>query len=292
MPEDTPDDHDDTFQPYEDDSGETHTEMPEADNDAFDRWLTAELNLPHNDTMQRCTVTRRTRNSDGKIQGRSDSNPQLDTRVYDVTFADGAIKQYAANVIAENLYSQVDSEGNQYTMMKEIVDHRKSDAALTKENMYVVTNRGQRKLRKTTIGWEFKILWKDGSTSWCSLKELKEANPVEIAKYVVSAGIDDEPAFKWWVPYTLRKRDVIVSAVNQQIKISGYKYGIKVPKDINEAKKLDELNKNNEWEKSVTKEMSTVLVAFDILEEDQHIPPGYDICTCHIIFDVKIDGTC
>jgi hypothetical protein len=29
----------------------------------------------------------------------------------------------------------------------------------------------------------FEIEWKDGTTSWIPLKELKEANPVEVAQY-------------------------------------------------------------------------------------------------------------
>ena len=33
-------------------------------------------------------------------------------------------------------------------------------------------------------------------------------------------------AFIWWVPYTLRKRDIILSAVNKRIRKTTHKYGI------------------------------------------------------------------
>jgi hypothetical protein len=286
----TNDELDDVFEPYEDDE-EIPVQIPEADNDAFDTMLNAELQLPHGDKLQHAKVIRRAKDSAGNAKGSSHDNPYLDTRVYDVVFPDGAIKQYAANIIAENLYSQVDSEGNQFVMMDEVLSHRKLESALEKNKMYVVTSRGNKKLRKTTIGWDFKVLWKDGSTSWLPLRELKESNPVEIAEYSVTAGIDDEPAFRWWVPFTLKKRDVIISAVNQSRKKTGYKYGIKVPNNIKEAFDLDKTNGDNCWRTAVTKEMSNVQVAFDILEEDQHLPPGYSKCTCHIIFDVKMDGT-
>jgi hypothetical protein len=36
----------------------------------------------------------------------------LDIRIYDVMFPDGVVQQYAANIIAENIYSQVDSDGH------------------------------------------------------------------------------------------------------------------------------------------------------------------------------------
>ena len=46
------------------------------------------------------------RDADGNIVGTYDDNPILNTIVYDVEFPDGAVKQYAANVIAENMYTQ------------------------------------------------------------------------------------------------------------------------------------------------------------------------------------------
>ena len=41
-------------------------------------------------------------------------NPLLNSIIYDVEFPDGQIKEYAANVIAQNMYSQVDSEGRTF----------------------------------------------------------------------------------------------------------------------------------------------------------------------------------
>ena len=34
----------------------------------------------------------------------------LDTRIYDVMFPDGAVRQYSVNSIADNMNSQVDQE--------------------------------------------------------------------------------------------------------------------------------------------------------------------------------------
>jgi hypothetical protein len=52
--------------------------------------------------------------------------------------------------------------------------------------------------------------------SWVKLKNLKESNPVELAEYAVANRIAEEPAFKWWVSNTLRKRNRIISKVKKK----------------------------------------------------------------------------
>ena len=47
------------------------------------------------------------------------------------------------------------------------------------------------------------VEWNNKTTTWMDLKEMKEASPTKLAKYAVANRIDDEPAFVWWVPYTL-----------------------------------------------------------------------------------------
>jgi hypothetical protein len=51
--------------------------------------------------------------------------------------SDGAEQAYAANLIVENLYSQVDHEGHHFTLMKEIIDHDVSESALPRDQSQV-----------------------------------------------------------------------------------------------------------------------------------------------------------
>ena len=51
------------------------------------------------------------------------NNPFLNSIIYDVEFPDGQVKEYAANIIAENMLTQVDSDGMSTTLMEAIVDH-------------------------------------------------------------------------------------------------------------------------------------------------------------------------
>ncbi len=52
---------------------------------------------------------------------------------------------------------------------------------------------------------------------------------MQVSEYVISRGIQNEPAFAWWVPYVMQKRDVIVSAVKSRVRKTTHKYGIEMP---------------------------------------------------------------
>ena len=78
---------------------------------------------------------------DGKVIGEYNDMPIFNTKLYDVEFPGGAIKPYAANVIADNIYDQVDSEGS--NIVKSIDDYRTDDNAVSKENPFVVDKNGR-----------------------------------------------------------------------------------------------------------------------------------------------------
>ena len=42
----------------------------------------------------------------------------------------------------------------------------------------------------------------------------------------MTRGIEDEPAFAWWVPYTLKKQSRILAVVNQRYNKKIHKFGI------------------------------------------------------------------
>jgi hypothetical protein len=79
-----------------------------------------------------------------------------------------------------------------------------------------VQHAGNKMRKKTAKGWDICVQWCDGSSSWEPLAGLKESNPVKIAEYAVTRGINMQPAFAWWVPFTLKKRTSIIVAVNAQ----------------------------------------------------------------------------
>jgi hypothetical protein len=106
-------------------------------------------------------------------------------------------------------------------------------------------------------------------------------------------GIDHEPAFNYWVPHVLKKRDRIISLVKKRqtryLKRT-HKFGIEVPKSIDDALELDKKNGNTLWADAIAKEMKNVRVAFKILPNGERAPNGYQRIHCHTIFDVKMEN--
>ena len=110
-------------------------------------------------------------------------------------------------------------------------------------------------------------------------------------EYARMKGIADEPAFSWWIPYTIKKRDQIISAVNCRVKKKTHKYRLEVPRTVEVAYLLDQKNKNTYWREAIKKEMRNVVVAFHILDSGVNVPGGYAQLGVHMVFDVKLDLT-
>ena len=73
------------------------------------------------------------------------------------------------NVVAENLYSQVNTEGYEYLSIKVIVQHHLNDAAVKCTDKTFIN--GERLI--TMIGWELQCRMSDGTTQWLPLKDAK-----------------------------------------------------------------------------------------------------------------------
>ena len=240
-----------------DSNGKLLNQMP-----AYDKMLHSEVSLQLGENMTVGKVTKRAIGPDGTVAGTYDENPCLNTMIYEVEFPDGQSKAYAANVIAENMLTQVDSDGYSRTLMEAIVDYRKDEAtAVSKADKYLITTSGQKRMRKTTVGWKLLVKWADDSETWIPLKDMKESNPVETAEFARARSIADEPAFAWWVPYTLRKRDIILSKINARIRKTTHKYGIEIPTSVDHAMGIDRSNSNTFWKDALAKEMTEVGVA-------------------------------
>eukprot|EP00957_Ditylum_brightwellii_P089637 6826786-Ditylum_brightwellii.AAC.1 len=112
-------------------------------------------------------VKRRALGPNDRTAGSYHDTPILNSIVYKVKFPNREVKEYAANVIAENMLTQVDYEGFTTTMMEGIINHnRDENTAVHTKDKFVRTYSNQRRLRKSTAGWKLQILWKDKSESW------------------------------------------------------------------------------------------------------------------------------
>jgi len=105
----------------------------------------------------------------------------------------------------------VDDDGNMFVLLDEIIYHRSSDKALTEAESWCETKSGTKRRKPTTKGWELLISWKDGTTSWARLADMKESFPIEVSEYARTNNIIDKPAFAWWCYHIIRKKDRFIS---------------------------------------------------------------------------------
>ena len=76
---------------------------------------------------------------------------------------------------------------------------------------------------------------------------MKEPYPVKVAEYDVDKGIANDPAFSWWVPYTIKNQNFIIDAINSRLKVATHKYGVEIPSSVEHSIRLDAINRNRIW---------------------------------------------
>jgi hypothetical protein len=116
------DNGDNEFKEYEDDdekamivpkiedtvdaNGRLLNQMP-----AYDQILHSEVSLQTGEEMSVGKVIQRALGPNGTVAGTYDENPFLNTIIYEVEFPNGDVKEYAANIIAKNMLTQVNPDG-------------------------------------------------------------------------------------------------------------------------------------------------------------------------------------
>ena len=69
--------------------------------------------------------------------------------------------------------------------MNDITDKRKDNTAISVSDGLTRGHNRNKSPKITTRGWELLVEWKDGSTSWMKLKDLKESIPIKDVEYAV-----------------------------------------------------------------------------------------------------------
>ena len=139
-----------------------------------------------------------------------------------------------------------------------------------------------------TQGWKFRVAWKDGYETCIPFKDMKESNPVDVAELAKDKLNDDKPEFSWWVPYTLRKRYVIVSSIMLKVIKTTHKYGIEISTSVDHAYEINKNNKDTFWRDEICKELYNVWIDFDILDWNYHMPVGWNKFTGNMVFHIKM----
>ena len=66
----------------------------------------------------------------------------MNTRMYEVEYADGYKTAMAANAIANNLLAQVDQDGQHFVLFNEMIDHRTNRTGIMEEYLFIHMENG------------------------------------------------------------------------------------------------------------------------------------------------------
>jgi len=257
----------------------------------FDKYISSKVRLMEDNADHVGIIKGRKKGPDGKFIGKFNENPFLDTSIYEI---DGRVESYFVNQIVECILNESEVESNITHPIKDFVDHRKDANALTKDEAFLKV-REKVIPKRTTKGWHLCAELSNGRTEWIDLKTAKNASPIKAARYATADKISDEPAFRWWVPYVLKKQERIIKAIKRRStkRRKTEKFGLEVPKpnDVERAMQIDNETGTTHWSTALAKETKTVLPALKILEQNEKIPPGYKRIDLLTIFDVKMDLT-
>ena len=148
-------------------NGENKYQQLEVDDytpEGYDELISGEVLIPNRDQSVLGTVIGRKRDSEGNPVGIRNAYPILDTREYDVMLPDASTVAYNVNTIVENIYSQVDANGRQYSIIEEIVNHARNQTALYKKDGFILSHNGNKIPKETSRGWKLLVKWKDESS--------------------------------------------------------------------------------------------------------------------------------
>ncbi len=87
---------------------------------------------------------------EGKLIGEYNENHILNTLWYMCKFLDGTVKEFAANMIASNIFEESDADGHTNTLLFKIVDHKSLGEAVKMADKYIVSRNGTKRIHQTT----------------------------------------------------------------------------------------------------------------------------------------------
>jgi hypothetical protein len=63
-----------------------------------------------------------------------------------------------------------------------------------------------------------------------------------------------------------------------------------MPTLVQEAHSINKSKGNNDWHMAIHKEMNNMMVAFQLLDNNEDMPVGHQYVQCHMIFNMKMEN--
>ena len=121
--------------------------VDEACIEALDEYIGSQIVIPNKEAVPvLAVVKKRKRDALGQPIGTKNENLILDSRIYELEFLDGRIKEYAVNVLAENLFNMADEDGWDTCLLAEVIDFCKDNdiAVKAQDGFREMSNAGEK----------------------------------------------------------------------------------------------------------------------------------------------------
>jgi hypothetical protein len=148
--------------------------------------------------------------------------------------------------------------------------------------------------------WQVLVKWEDGSKTWEPLNVIAKDDPVTVARYANDQGLLDIPGWKRFQQFARSKKKI--SNLLKQVQVNAlskrrgkiFKFGVEIPCDYLDAKRLDKENGNTLWIDATRLELTQLFEyeTFDDHGKNATLPPDYKIIRLHLIYDCKHDYRC
>ena len=177
-----------------------------------------------------------------------------------------------------------DEYGERYYAFREVLDHK---GPLTKDDA-------------DYKGSSYNVLlhWENGEQTWEPLYTTIKDDPVTVGKYAKEHDLLDIPGWKPLKKYVRRNKKFERLLKQSVMKVSRnapiYKFGVQIPRDSREAKKLDEQNGNTLWQDANRTELKK-LGEYNTFKDLGHknrgakAPAGFKQIRCRAVYDCKHD---
>ena len=80
-------------------------------------------------------------------------------------------------------------------MLNQVIGHRTDGSKLIDKNAFITSSNGIKQQKEITKGHQVLLKWKDGTSTWNQLKDVKDSYLVQLADYAIENRLDKLPAF-------------------------------------------------------------------------------------------------
>jgi hypothetical protein len=144
--------------------------------------------------------------------------------------------------------------------------------------------------------YNIEIEWENGERTFEPLNVIAVDDPVTCALYAKDHDLLDKPGWKRFSRIARRQQKLIRMANQTKIKsfrsAPRYMYGIEIPRDYQDAVRLDKQNGNTKWQDCTKLEMDQLndYKTFRDIGHNAPVPKGYKRIRVHLVYAVKHDG--